>query len=394
MTLNVKWQNMTQQIQRYQVAKKVTVVNAIVNTFLGIIKILAGWLGFSQALLADGVHSLADLVTDVLVLLAARAAAEGPDTNHPYGHGRIETAVTVFLGMFLVFLGIGIAYDALQTGFTVSHVMTQPYVLVVAIISLLMNEGLFHYGRHQGRQCGSDMLIANAWHHRTDALSSLIVLVGVAGTLMGFVWFDALAAVIVSVLIIKMGLKMAWQNLQELVDTAMDPARLQQIREGIQAVPGVVSVHELRSRSLAGRFFIDVHVQVSPKISVSEGHFVGDKVRHYLESHYAEIEDVTIHIDPEDDENVSLNSHLPLRQDIECYLYDHCAHLAVWPYVHNIQLHYLSGYLYLELFLDDSPQTRMRKDVLALRQQVEKALKSRDTIWLGSILIYRHVTLD
>lgn len=385
---------MTQDIQRYQVAKKVTIVNAVVNTFLGLVKIIVGWLGFSQALLADGIHSLADLITDVLVLLAARAAAEGPDTNHPYGHGRIETAFTVFLGVFLVGLGLGIAYDAVETWASVSQVMTQPYVLWAAVLSLIMNEGLFHYGRYKGRQCDSSMLIANAWHHRTDALSSLIVLVGVIGTLWGIAWFDACAAVLVSLLIIKMGLKMMWQNLQELVDTAMDSDRQQRIKQAIMEVPGVVSVHELRSRSLAGKYFVDVHVQVAPTISVSEGHFIGDQVRAYLEKYHSDIEDVTIHIDPEDDENVCLNAHLPGRDTIEQYLHAYCQHLTIWSAVHSIQLHFLSGYVHVELMLDDSTTTKMRDDVVTLRDQVEKALTGDDVSWLGSITIYRHVALD
>lgn len=385
---------MTQDIQRYQVAKKVTIVNAVVNTFLGLVKIIVGWLGFSQALLADGIHSLADLITDVLVLLAARAAAEGPDTNHPYGHGRIETAFTVFLGVFLVGLGLGIAYDAVETWASVSQVMTQPYVLWAAVLSLIMNEGLFHYGRYKGRQCDSSMLIANAWHHRTDALSSLIVLVGVIGSLWGIAWFDACAAILVSLLIIKMGLKMMWQNLQELVDTAMDSDRQQRIKQAIMEVPGVVSVHELRSRSLAGKYFVDVHVQVAPTISVSEGHFIGDQVRAYLEKYHSDIEDVTIHIDPEDDENVCLNAHLPGRDTIEQYLQAYCQHLTIWSAVHGIQLHFLSGYVHVELMLDDSTTTKMRDDVVTLRDQVEKALTGDDVSWLGSITIYRHVALD
>lgn len=385
---------MTQDAQRYQVAKQVTIVSAVVNTILGVVKIVVGWLGFSQALLADGVHSLADLITDVLVLLAARASAEGPDTNHPYGHGRIETAVTVFLGIFLVGLGLGIAYDAVETWASVSQVMTQPYVLWAAVLSLIMNEGLFHYGRYKGRQCGSSMLIANAWHHRTDALSSLIVLVGVIGSLWGIAWFDACAAVLVSLLIIKMGVKMMWQNLQELIDTAMDGERQARIKQDIMDVPGVVSVHELRSRSLAGKFFVDVHVQVAPTISVSEGHFIGDQVRGYLEKYHSDIEDVTIHIDPEDDENVCLNAHLPGRSTVEAYLQDYCQDLAIWSAVHGIQLHFLSGCLHVELMLDDSTATKMRDDVVVLRDQVEKALTGENVSWLGSITIYRHVALD
>ena len=302
--------------------------------------------------------------------------------------------MTVFLGAFLVCLGLGIAYDAFNKWVTIDHVMTQSYVLWIAILSLAMNEGLFRYGRHQGRQCGSNMLIANAWHHRTDALSSLIVLVGVLGTLWGYAWFDALAAILVSGLIIKMGVTMMWQNVRELIDTAMDPERQRQIREAIQTIPGVVSVHELRSRSLAGRFFVDVHVQVAPKISVSEGHLIGDKVRLYLQKHYPDIEDVTIHIDPEDDEQVSLNANLPLRQDVESYLYDHCAHLAIWSSIHNIQLHYLNGYVHMELFLDDSTDTRMRKDVIDLREQVEYALSNNKQLNLGSVVFYRQVSLD
>src|SRR3990167_589644 len=312
----------------YQLTRQVTLLSVLINTLLGGFKILIGFFGHSQALLADGVHSLSDLLTDALVLFAAKASNQGPYQNHPYGHGRIETFFVILLAVFLVVLGLGIAADASFVIFKKKvYDIPDGLVLVMAIISILANEGLFRFMRQIGRAIHSNLLMANAWHHRSDAYSSLIVLIGAGGTMLGIHFLDALAAIIVAVMIIKMGISMAWQSVRELVDTGLDEAEVSAIIEMIKKIDGVEAVHQLRSRALAGRFFLDVHVQVNAFISASEGHYIADKVYRQLKGHFKQIKNITVHIDPEDDEKIKPSDSLPSRVNIEELLKKYCGQL-------------------------------------------------------------------
>ncbi len=336
----------------YQLTRRVTLWSVLINTLLGGFKIFIGFFGHSQALLADGVHSLSDLLTDALVLFAAKASSQGPDQDHPYGHGRIETFFVILLAVFLIVLGFGIIADA---GFVIlnkkPHGIPTVLVLVMALVSILANEGLFRFMRQVGEKIHSSLLIANAWHHRSDAYSSLIVLIGAGGTMLGIHFLDALAAMIVAVMIIKMGASMAWQSIRELVDTGLNETEVNAIIDRIRKIDGVEAVHQLRSRALAGRFFLDVHVQVNASISVSEGHYIADKVHREVKSHFKQIKDMTIHIDPEDDEKVKPSDTLPSRMKIEALLNEHCADLKGFAKIISIHLDYLEGKIYIKLFL-------------------------------------------
>lgn len=342
---------------RYKKVKKVTLVGAAMNTLLGFIKIIFGWLGHSHALVADGVHSFSDLLTDFLVLIASRYGSQAADENHPYGHQRIETAATLFLSIFLIFVGLAIAFDAISH-WVQEHIWLKPSlsVLWVAVISIIINEALYHYTKIQGKACQSELLIANAWHHRSDAASSLVVLVGVIGDLLGYQVFDTLAAVIVSLMIVKMGWGLSWNSLKELVDSGVSVDTLKEIETIIINTPGVVALHELRTRLMGGATYIDVHLLVDSHLSVSEGHHIGQKVLMRLKKELPHIKDVTIHIDPEDDEICAPCGHLPLRQDILKKLESVWKELPSYAEIKRIQLHYLSGAVEVELILAEKEQ--------------------------------------
>ena len=210
------------QHDRYWQAKKVTLIGAIVNALLGFIKLIGGYLFHSHALVADGVHSFSDLFTDVMVLFASKYGSLDADDTHPYGHQRIETAATLLLSLLLILAGIGIAWDSLNELITSSVTMPGWLALPVICISILANETLFHYTRHVGNRINSQLIIANAWHHRSDAASSIVVFVGLVGSLYGFVYLDAIAAIIVGIMIAKMGWNYGWNSVKELVDTAVE----------------------------------------------------------------------------------------------------------------------------------------------------------------------------
>ncbi|MES9823798.1 MAG: cation diffusion facilitator family transporter [Candidatus Thiodiazotropha endolucinida] len=338
--------------ERYDVSRRVAVAGALTNTILAIVKLLFGWLGHSQSLLADGVHSLSDLLTDALVLFTARHAKEAPDEEHPYGHGRFETIGTLVLGGFLIAVGVGIVWDAADRLFTPEQLLQpETFTLYVAAFSILANEGLFFYTRYFANQINSNLLRANAWHHRTDSVSSVVVFVGIGGTMMGLPYLDAIAAVLVGLMIIKIGWDLGWTASQELADAGLEEESLSQIREVIGDISGVKSVHMLRTRKLGGHAMADVHVQVDPWVSVSEGHRIAEVVQYGLIDRVDVLEDVTVHIDPEDDEAGPSCAHLPLRSEAEATLDRLCRGVSCYDQKARVVLHYLSGRIDIELYL-------------------------------------------
>ncbi|MES9894928.1 MAG: cation diffusion facilitator family transporter [Candidatus Thiodiazotropha endolucinida] len=338
--------------ERYDVSRRVAVAGALTNTILAIVKLFFGWLGHSQSLLADGVHSLSDLLTDALVLFTARHAKEAPDEEHPYGHGRFETIGTLVLGGFLIAVGVGIVWDAADRLFTPEQLLQpETFTLYVAAFSILANEGLFFYTRYFANQINSNLLRANAWHHRTDSVSSVVVFVGIGGTMMGLPYLDAIAAVLVGLMIIKIGWDLGWTASQELADAGLEEESLSQIREVIGDISGVKSVHMLRTRKLGGHAMADVHVQVDPWVSVSEGHRIAEVVQYGLIDRVDVLEDVTVHIDPEDDEAGPSCAHLPLRSEAEATLDRLCSGVSCYDQKARVVLHYLSGRIDVELYL-------------------------------------------
>lgn len=338
--------------RRYGEIRRVTVVGAWINALLATLKLAFGYLAHSQALLADGLHSLSDLASDFLLLLAARQATRDADADHPYGHGRIETVFGIAQGAILGAFALGIAYDAGRRLFHPERLMQPEWVaLAIAGISVLAKEALYRYTIVAARRLRSNLLRGNAWDHRSDAISSVIVVVGVAGTLAGLPYLDALAAVGVALMIIKISAELIWQSVRELIDTALDAEQVERIRSQIQQVGGVQRVHMLRTRKSGGDALVDVHIQVDPTLSVSEGHRIGEKVRGELIAEIEEVADVTVHIDPEDDETRSPCDHLPLREEVLASLQAQWSGLPAAAAVEGITLHYLDGKIHLELVL-------------------------------------------
>ncbi len=340
---------MTHRHHRYQQARNVTLIGGAVNIFLGITKILGGFFFYSHALIADGLHSFADLFTDVMVLFASKYGNQDADEEHPYGHQRIETAATMMLALLLILTGIGIAWDSFQH--ILSHTILIPNYLAVPIaaVSIVANEILFYLTKRVGQRIQAPLIIANAWHHRSDAASSGIVLVGIIGSLCGYTFFDPLAATIVGGLIIKMGMDYGWDSIRELVDTGVDLVQVEEIRREIADVDGVCKVHQLRNRKMGSDIFVDVHILVSPLISVSEGHQIAQRVHLSLMSSNDQIKDVTVHVDPEDDELLSPSENLPTRHDLEKKLFHKWQ--QAFPEIQSFVLHYLDGRITVEIKL-------------------------------------------
>ena len=346
---------------RYRETKKITLIGAVINLLLSVLKIVVGVIGNSQSLVADGVHSLSDLITDVMVLFAALHTSKEADEDHPYGHGRIETVFTVALGLFLIAVAGGICVDAvLRIMDPASLVQPKAVVLLVALASIASKEYLYFYTMRIARRFRSNMLRANAWHHRSDSISSVIVLIGAGGALMGWLYLDAIAAIGVSLMIAKIGWDVSINSIRELIDTALDPEHVETIKAKIQAMPGVVELHMLRTRRMGGQALVDVHIQVPPRISVSEGHYISEKVRSMLIEEDDDVTDVMVHIDPEDDEQVALSADLPPRNEVENLLRSRWSNIKQATLIEKIILHYLDGKIHVEVLLPlarlDSPQ--------------------------------------
>lgn len=342
--------------KQYQLKRNVTVVGALINVVLTVMKIVTGIIGHSHALIADGVHSLSDLIGDGFVLFAARLGSRSADANHPYGHERIETAGTVAVGLVLIAVAGGFAYDAVQRILHPEELLIPNWiVLPIAVASVLIKEGLYHYTMYAARRTRSALIEANAWHHRSDAFSSIVVVIGVLGALYGLLWFDAIATIIVAVLIGIMGWQFSWDALQELVDTGLGDEELAELRQHIQAVAGVRSHHDLRTRRMGGNVLIDVHILVDPWISVSEGHRIAVEVRRRLLKKISDTSDVLVHVDVEEDTGeLSRNSLPPLRPTIVTDLREAWRDIPdITDAVSDIVLHYVYGRVYVDLHLTD-----------------------------------------
>lgn len=327
-------------------------IGIAINSCLTLGQIFLGIIGHSQALIADGIHTLSDIVTDLMVFVAVSTGARVADADHPYGHWRIETAVTVVLGIALVSVGLGIAFSAgyrlsSGTGLTIPSYFT----LIIVVITIITKESMYRYTLVIAKRVNSQLLRANAWHHRSDAISSIIVLVGISGSIAGFIYLDAIAAIGVSLMVIHIGWKLGWEAVKELVDTGLEPDEINLLRRTILSVDGVEALHELRTRRMAGVALVDVHIQVPSKISVSEGHHISETVRAKLIEEIDMVSDVLVHIDPEDD-NVNPSSvGLPMRQELVPRLNRCFSKIDSARKIKDFTLHYLEGEIKLEILL-------------------------------------------
>ncbi|MDY6829697.1 MAG: cation diffusion facilitator family transporter [Pseudomonadota bacterium] len=367
-------------------ATRVTLYGALLNALLALLKLAVGAVAHSAALVADGVHSLSDLATDLLVLLFARVARQAPDADHPYGHERFETLGTTLLGAVLMAIAGGVAYEGLMR--LANPPTTPPLgmpVLAVACVSILVNEWIFRFTKAAGNRIGSSLLVANAWHSRTDSLSSVVVLIGGLGVLAGWPAVDALAALGVGAMIAWVGWKLLVSSLLELVDTALPEEEVRAIHQVAGETPGVRAVHSLRSRRSGSKVILDLHIQVDPRISVSEGHHIGDCVSRRLLDAFHAVQDVTPHIDSEDDVDMQAAGDSgppplrPPRAEIHHLLMQRWADIVEITQLQELVLHYLGGRVQVELHLPRGLLSDAQ-DADALRARLNDAID--DLPWL------------
>ena len=338
-------------MERTREAQKATWISVAINLVLTIMQVAIGWLAHSQSLIAHGLHSFSDLLSDFLVLYASRQSAHPADQAHPYGHARVETAATLILGSSLALVGGGILWES---GARLQRAESLPSLewaaFWAALATVLAKEILYRYLLRVAERLRSQLLTANALHTRADAASALVVVVGIGGTLLGWTFLDLLAAALMGFMILRMGLALAWGALKELIDTGLEEAQVEAIRQTLLATPGVRGMHRLRTRRMAHQALVDAHVQVDARISVSEGHCIAETARARVLREHPEVLDVLVHIDPEDDLASEMSPiRLPPRAAVLAEL---APLLAELPTPEKIVLHYLGGGIEAEVFVD------------------------------------------
>jgi len=335
--------------EKHRVARKSTFVSIALNTVLMALQIAVGVFAHSQALVADGIHSLADLISDFVVLFANRHSGAKPDADHNYGHSRYETVASLFLGALLIAVGFGMLWRA---GTRLADLDNIPAVhlsaLVVAVLVLVSKEGLFRYMLREAQRVRSAMLIANAWHARSDAASSLVVALGILGSLAGVRLLDPIAAAIVGFMVARMGWMFGWDALQDLSDRALDEAATADMRALLLSTPGVRDVHEMRTRKMGDFALVDAHILVDPLISVSEGHYIAETARLRVLND-SRVLDALIHVDPENDAVAHPPVGLPPRERIVADV--NAALAAGGAKAAAVNIHYLSTGLDVDVVL-------------------------------------------
>jgi len=334
-------------------ATNVTLVGMFFDLLLGAGKIVGGVLTDSFALVTDGIHSLTDAGTDIFVLVVARVAHAEPDAEHQYGHGRFETLGTIAMAIVFFITAAILMYDSFNR-LRLSEPLPTPAAagIIIALLSVATKEWIYHYTIRVAKKLNSSLLKANAWHSRTDAISSVAVLIGILGARQGYLWMDTVAGMFVALMIAKIGWELCTDSLIELVDTAVSKQRREQFESCILSIDGIRGITDLRSRSTGGKIILEVRLLVNSYISVSEGHQLGELANKSLVRQFADVSEVLIHIDPIQHETIEDGSQLPERAQVIASLKASWENLIDQQTIASIDLHYLGGAIEVDLILD------------------------------------------
>lgn len=363
---------------RYRTIARVNWICTLIDTLLTIVKLAVGLVTRSPGLIADGLHSLSDLATDILALILGKLAQHGPDEDHPYGHARYETIGTVVLGTALIVVAAAIAIENVIALFDGTRHSPSWIALSTVALSVVAKEGLFHFTMKYAKLTRSNLLEANAWHSRSDSLSSIVVFVGILFNFAGYAFVEYIAALAVAGLIGKMGVQLAWNAMQDLIDRGVPEEQSQSYVDIIKSIDGIVDVHMLRTRLMGADVFIDAHIQVAPTISISEGHQINDSATRRLRETHAEVSDVTLHIDFEADHDNKKTKLKPKRNELIKLLDG--AEIGGYS---QIYLHYQNNMIKVELLFDNG---QLPADFSA-----KAAALVEKTDWLKQISAYQAV---
>lgn len=290
---------------RFKKAQFASILGMVANLILSIIKGIGGIIGDSRALIADALHSASDVISSIAVLVGIRAAQKPPDSEHPYGHGKAENIATLIVSMLLIFVGFEILVDSISAIWSENESTTSPIALYIVIFSILVKEALFQYKNRLGKKINSPAIIADAWHHRSDAISSVIALAGIGLSILGsnydipfLQYFDPIAGGIIAGIIVWMGFSLGKEAVRVSLEFVLDDEETKGFYETTRQVDGVKRIDSLNARSHGSYVIIDVKISVDPHMTVDEGHDIATNVKRDLMHYYEEVHDVNVHVNP------------------------------------------------------------------------------------------------
>jgi len=282
-----------------------TWIGIIINVLLTIIKTIGGFLSGSRALLADALHSASDIVSSVVILFAVKIANKPPDEEHPYGHGKAENVATIIVALLLIVVGVEISISAIKAFFSQTIKAPGSLALIILLISIILKEGLYHYKMYVGKKYRSAALISDAWHHRSDSLSSIAALFGVGLAIIGekynislLIYGDSFASIIVSIIVIRVGYLLAKEASLIMMEKVLPKDEIKPFEKTVYNIDGVLGIDQMHARTHGRYVIIDIKISVDPEISVLEGHNIAHNVRNALIKEHHNIEDVLVHVNP------------------------------------------------------------------------------------------------
>ncbi len=361
-------------------ALKVTLLGLAANLILALAKGFIGIIANSSALIADAGHSVSDLLSDGITLWAVRMSGIPKDKNHPYGHGKFETVGTFIISLLLLFTGIGVAGHVFNR--MDASVVPGTIALWMAGIAIIVKEALFHVTRMVGRRTGSRVLMANAWHHRSDAISSVAALLGIAGAQLGIPLMDPIAGMLVAGLIIKTGIDIGYESIRELTDETVEEDVISELGKIMSGIEGVDHYHEMRARRMGPHLLVDLHIQVDSMMSISAAHQVAERVRLEILEKLPAVNEVLVHVDAEDDhvgdEGSELLQDIVLMRpqgEIENDVKKVLAEIPEIQGITHIYCHYLNQKLTVQVNILLDAEMRIRdaqKIASAARRKIEQ----------------------
>ena len=282
-----------------KLANKVSVITIILNLALSLFKFIIGFVGHSQALVSDAVHSASDVVSTIAVMFGVNMSAKKSDSSHPYGHERIESIFSIILAMMLFITGLGIGITAIKTIISGAEIaIPEKITLVAAIISIAVKEWMYHFTKRTAIKIDSSSLLADAWHHRSDALSSIGSLIGIGGALLGFKICEPIASIVICIFIAKASIEIFMDAVNRLIDRACSDEEIEEIRKYIMEIDGVKRIDSLMTRRFGSKIYVDLEIAEDPDITLREAHDIAERVHDNIENKIENIKHCMIHVNP------------------------------------------------------------------------------------------------
>jgi cation diffusion facilitator family transporter len=355
---------------------QVVLVGAGTNLLLSLIKGIVGSMTGSVALISDAGHSLGDLTTDIIAWFSLRLSRQPRDANHPYGHGKFETMGTLSIALFLLATGVYLLSESIDA--ILHPTDTGAWALAAAVVSVVLNELLYVYSIRVARKIRSRVLEANAWHHRTDSLTSVVAFVGIGLNLLGLPAWEGWMAALISCFVGWIGARLGYQAVQELLDHSVGPDLIEKLEQSLEQIQGVVDCHELRARRMGGDVLVDLHVQVPPDITVSHGHQIAEQVRSQLLAADPGVSEVLVHIDPEaDDEHGTPRvQHVDNPENLVRTV---AGTVEGVQSVTHVLCHFIHGRLEIQLHIEVEP-TLLVLEASAIASRVRRVLEAQADI--------------